>query len=236
MIELRKEAEMFSFLSDINVTDLLFEKIVFFIVLITAFPIHEFAHAFVAYKLGDGTARWQGRLTLNPFKHLDLMGTLCMLVAGIGWAKPVPVNPLNFKNRKLGMALTSLAGPVSNVIIAAVAMIICKLLGYSGLYYQNEFFYFLLMMFDTICWVNLSLAVFNMIPIPPFDGSRILFYFLPDKYYFMIMQYEQYIMIGLLVILWTGVLDVPLSIVSDLLYSLVDKLTFFIDIIAKLVF
>ena len=145
------------------------------LVLVTAMPVHECAHGLVADKLGDHTARSAGRLTLNPFHHLDLTGSLLLLLAGFGWAKPVPVNPYYFtkiRNRKAGIALTALAGPVSNLLMALVAMLIAKgllLLPVSGTAVS-----FLFTIFLVVCQTNLGLAVFNLIPIHPLDGSRVL--------------------------------------------------------------
>ncbi|MBO4693548.1 MAG: site-2 protease family protein [Clostridia bacterium] len=189
------------------------------IVVFLTLPVHEFAHGFVAYKLGDPTPRYQGRLTLNPIAHLDPIGSLGILLFGIGWAKPVSVNARYFKNPKWGMALTALAGPVSNVIMAFIALVLMNTFalisnnfGISGGIYLL-FIYF----FTYIAKINVYLAVFNFIPIPPFDGSRILFAFLPSKYYFGIMRYERFIFIGLLVILYLGVLSYPISYVSNLI-------------------
>ena len=211
-----------------------FDIIVRAIVLLTAIPVHEAAHAYVADKLGDHTAKYMGRLTLNPMAHFDLMGSVAMLVFGIGWAKPVPINPLKFKDQKKGMAISAAAGPASNVIVAAISLAIAKIIWYASYVTGvNTVISTLYTIFRSMCFINISLAIFNLIPIPPFDGSRIFNYFLPDKFYFKIMEYEQYIMIGLLVVLFTGILDLPLGILSGLVYNAVDKLTFFVDIIGK---
>ena len=211
-----------------------FDIIVRAIVLLTAIPVHEAAHAYVADKLGDPTAKYMGRLTLNPMAHFDLMGSAAMLVFGIGWAKPVPINPLKFKDQKKGMAISAAAGPASNVIVAAISLAIAKIIWYASYVTGvNTVISTLYTIFRSMCFINISLAIFNLIPIPPFDGSRIFNYFLPDKFYFKIMEYEQYIMIGLLVVLFTGILDLPISLLSGLVYNAVDKLTFFVDIIGK---
>ena len=212
----------------------LFDIVVHAIVLFTAIPVHEAAHAYVADKLGDPTAKYMGRLTLNPMAHFDLVGSVAMLVFGIGWAKPVPINPLKFRDQKKGMAISAAAGPASNVIVAAISLAIAKIIWYASYVTGvNTVISTLYTIFRSMCFINISLAIFNLIPIPPFDGSRIFNYFLPDKFYFKIMEYEQYIMIGLLVVLFTGILDLPLGILSGLVYNAVDKLTFFVDIIGK---
>ena len=213
------------------------------IVLLTTIPIHEAAHAWAADKLGDPTARYKGRLTLNPMAHFDLVGSLRLLLTGIGWAKPVPVNPINFDDSKKGMALSAAAGPAANLVIATLSMAIMKLLLYSGglrmMYGRSMFgsvwgtFYYI---FSTMCSINISLAIFNLLPFPPFDGSRIFNYFLPDKFYFAIMEYERYIFIGLLVVLYIGLLDGPLSFLNGIVYFLLDKLTFFLDKIFMIIF
>lgn len=212
----------------------LFDIIVRAIVLLTAIPVHEAAHAYVADKLGDPTAKYMGRLTLNPMAHFDLMGSVAMLVFGIGWAKPVPINPLKFKDQKKGMAISAAAGPASNVIVAAISLAIAKLIWYASYVTGvNTVISTLYTIFRSMCFINISLAIFNLIPIPPFDGSRIFNYFLPDKFYFKIMEYERYIFLALFVVLFTGILDLPISLLSGLVYNAVDKLTIFVDIIGK---
>ena len=154
----------------------------FVLMVVISLPFHEFAHGYIANKLGDDTAYYQGRLTLNPLAHLDLFGTLSMIFLGFGWAKPVPVNPRRFKcNMRLGMALTALAGPLSNILLALVFMIISKGAVLLGSATGNDFFYFLNWLTYNIMYGNICLAFFNLIPIPPLDGSKILSYFLPDK-------------------------------------------------------
>ena len=214
----------------------LFTVVVRAIVLLTTIPVHEAAHAWMAERLGDPTGRYRGRLTLNPMAHFDLMGTAAMLLFGIGWAKPVPVNPMNFDDRKKGMALTAAAGPVSNIILAAASLVIAKIILYVG--YLTGFGYVmqtLYTVFISMCTINISLAIFNLLPFPPFDGSRIFNYFLSDRFYFRIMQYEQYIFIGIFVLLYLGVFDLPLAIMSELVYFALDKLTFFVDLIFKII-
>lgn len=203
------------------------------VLIFVCLPSHEFAHAWAANKLGDSTAKYQGRLTLNPFKHIDLIGAAMMLLIGVGYAKPVPVNMMNFKNKKRDMALTALAGPLMNLFFGIVFMFLYVLfLNYAYIpYLSNNFdqvvnesliyqvFNILLFVFSVTSQISISLAIFNLIPIPPFDGSRILGFFLPDRVYYKLMQYEQIIFIVVLVALWCGFLSGPLSNFIDSVYN-----------------
>ena len=198
------------------------------VVMLITIPFHEAAHALVSWLLGDPTAKNAGRLSLNPVRHFDLMGAVCMVIAGVGWAKPVQIRANRFRNPKVGMAVSAAAGPVSNLLLAFVSMMIYKLLALASLMgtfsvpqLLLDFFYYMISMYIT-------LAVFNLIPVPPFDGSRIALLFLPQKYYFRVMQYEQYIMIGVLLLCVFGVLSTPLSIVSSVVMHWMDMATRFI--------
>ena len=189
-------------------------------VVLLALSIHEYAHGYAAYKMGDSTAKCFGRLTLNPVKHLDIIGTISMFLFGFGWAKPVPVNARNFDNPRKGMAITALAGPVSNVLLSFLGLILYNttylIVLKTGIFATESDFVFnlftvLLTFFSMFHFLNLSLAIFNLIPLPPLDGSRIAFVLLPDRLYFNIMKHEQIIQIILLVSLCMGILDMPLT-------------------------
>ena len=199
-------------------------------VTLVAIPFHEAGHALAAWQLGDDTAKREGRLSRNPFRHFDLLGTLCMIVAGVGWAKPVSTDPRNFKNPKAGMALTALAGPVANLLLAYLGMVGWKLLYYwapatPAAYLAARFCQYLV-------YMDIGLAVFNLIPVPPLDGSRILLAVLPPRLYFGVMRYEKAILIVLLAAVWSGFLDTPLGVMNDVMWDLLDLCTGYIDKIA----
>lgn len=226
-----------------------------------ALTVHEFSHALIAYKLGDGTARSFGRLSLNPLKHLDPIGTLSMIFFRVGWAKPVPINARNFKNPKRGFALSALAGPISNIILALFTsllfIVICAavpegFLAYKGYYPDGDFglkllsttLQFIIVFFT----VNIGLGIFNLLPIPPFDGSRILYTILPPKLYFGVMRYERqiyYFVLGWLLLgdwVKSALLSVPLIYTNPVLsgiagiFSLSDIISEAIMFIANLIF
>ena len=200
------------------------------LVALVAIPFHEAGHALAAWLLGDDTAKREGRLSLNPFRHFELLGTLCMVFAGVGWAKPVSTDPRNFKNPKWGMALMALAGPVANLLLAYLAMVAWKLMYYwapvtGATLLVARFLQYLV-------YMDVSLAVFNLIPVPPLDGSRILLAVLPQRIYFGLMKYEKVILIVMLAAVWGGFLDGPLSLLNNAVWDLLDMGTFYIDRIA----
>lgn len=209
--------------------DYIFNLLIKAVVLFTAVPVHECAHAWAAHKLGDDTSRDQGRITLNPFRHLSLFGSLMMMLLGFGWGKPVSVDARNFKNPRRDMMLTSLAGPASNFIMAFLAMVVFRVLliygyimGVEGAVWGSAVFYY-------IALINLSLAVFNFLPIPPLDGSKIFNAILPERIYFKIMQYENLIFIALFVAVRAGLLDKPLAFLNDLAYNIMVFMTNWVE-------
>lgn len=203
------------------------------IVLMIAFPVHESAHGLVAYWLGDDTAKRQGRISLNPAKHISLWGALFMLFVGVGAAKPVPIDARKFKNPKVGMAVSSLAGPVSNLILAYFSMLFFRALYIVELVKGSSAFLSVAQyIFEYGAVLNIGLAVFNLLPIPPLDGSRILTLFLPQDKYFGIMKYERYIFGVLFIVVFLGLLDKPLAFLQNGTIDILWRLTDWVDIAA----
>lgn len=182
----------------LGILDLLITALCVFLSL----SVHEFAHGLAAYKMGDDTASLSGRLSLNPLRHLDPIGALCLFFFGFGWARPVPVNPMRFQKKKAGMVITSLAGPFSNFILAFLSVFFMRLLKFAptqGIFGQVA--YLCLILTQNLAIMNISLALFNLIPIPPLDGSKVLNAILPARIYFKIMQYERYGFIVLILLI-----------------------------------
>ena len=175
--------------------------------------IHELTHGFVAYRLGDPTAKLNGRLTLNPIAHVDWIGLFLMLVARVGWAKPVPVDMRNFKNPKCGMAITALAGPVSNFVLAFLALAVCSLVYHFAP--DHIFFAYVMLFFSYLAVLSIGLGLFNLIPIPPLDGSKVLFSLLPDRIYHTILRYERFVVVAVVLLAWSGVFGGPLNLAME---------------------
>lgn len=166
--------------------------------------VHETCHGLAAWALGDPTAKSRHRLSLNPLRHIDWFGLLMMFAVGFGWAKPVPVDPRYFKDPKRGMALTALAGPASNFLLAALAIAISKVIYLSGYYHPAMEAVFMFCLY-TLAPLSVGLGLFNLVPIPPLDGAKVLGALLPDETYFRVMRYERYGMLVLILLSFTGV-------------------------------
>lgn len=204
-----------------NVGDFIKDAVYWIPALIIALSFHEFAHGFVADRLGDPTPRQQGRLTLNPLKHVDPIGLLMLVLVRFGWAKPVQVNPLYFKgDRRMGMLKVALAGPVTNFILALVAGLgggLSILLINRGAVFAIHLFWF----FSYLLIYNIYFGVFNLLPIPPLDGSKILFNILPPKYTQFMYQIQRYGFLILMLFLFTGLHRYFLTPVASFLINAV---------------
>lgn len=194
--------------------------------LLFCLSVHEFAHAYTAYKLGDRTQKAMGRLTLNPFSHIDIAGFICIALFGFGWGKPVMIDDRNFKNKAAGNALTAFAGPFSNIIMAILFTIILKVLLITGVILptiNSMVGSIILNMLILTIQFNVVFAIFNLIPIPPFDGSRILYFFLPAKGREYMYKIEQYSFVIVLVILVTGIGSKLVSPIISFVLGLLSK-------------
>lgn len=187
---------------------------------------HETCHGLAAYKLGDDTAKRAGRLTLNPLKHVDLPGLVMMAIFRFGWAKPVPVDMRKFRHPKRDMALTALAGPVSNVLLAYVAAVLLGFVVFlTDRFGSSVVFTVLVQFLIYVEIISAGLAVFNVFPVPPLDGSKVLFSLLSDRAYWKLMRYERYGMGLLMLLLVTGLIDAPLNAMRNGLLTLIGNLS-----------
>ncbi len=219
---------------------------VMLITVLGSMTLHELAHGYASLALGDPTAKKAGRLSLNPLKHLDPVGTALMVFCGFGWAKAVPVDPRYYKNPKKGMALTALAGPLVNLIMGVSCAVFLSVFFWvyeTGLYrgfplisnMSADTYETVYMIAYILLYYNLLLAVFNMLPVPPFDGSRLLFAFLPDRIYFGVMKYEKLIMLAMFFMLWTGVFTGVFEFFVDGIIRIVSGGVFFVlELLVKL--
>lgn len=189
----------------------LIEEAFVIIAAIFAITVHESAHGLAAYWLGDDTAKRMGRISLNPLRHIDPFGLLMLAIVKFGWAKPVPINMRRFKNPKTGMALSALAGPAANVLLALLATFLYHICARAVFASGGEVWYYLALLFLYMQLINAGLAVFNLIPIPPLDGSKIFAIILPEKAHTALMKYERYGFAVLMVLLFSGILDTPLN-------------------------
>ncbi len=219
---------LFSLLrGNLDFTAALTQVLAILVIVFLVLPFHEWAHAFTALKLGDTSVKYRGRLTLNPMAHIDPFGALALLLFGFGWAKPVPIDPRNFKNPKLGMGIVALMGPVANIVAAIVGgLIFHAIAAFAPAFFTGEGFgYYLNLFLVFYIQINVSLAVFNLLPIPPLDGSKILFVFLPDRAVAWFYRYQNIISIVLIALLWMGVLSVPLNFLSKYVLTFVNWIT-----------
>lgn len=212
---------------NLNFATALTQILAILVIVFLVLPFHEWAHAFTASKLGDTSIKYRGRLTLNPLAHVDPIGALALLLFGFGWAKPVPVDTRNFKKPKLYMGIVALMGPVANIIAAIAGGLIFQAIGkFAPAFFTGQGLgYYVYLFLSFYVQINVSLAVFNLLPIPPLDGSKILFVFLPDKAVAWFYRYQQIISIILLALLWVGVLRIPLSFLSGFVLKFVNWIT-----------
>lgn len=197
---------------------------------------HEVSHGVVALKLGDTTARDAGRLTFNPIKHIDIWGLLMMAIFRFGWAKPVPIDMRNFKHPVRDMAITAAAGPISNVILAFFALCIRAGAVYVSQKTGGAISDFIVTFMEYTAILSVGLAVFNVIPIPPLDGSKVLNALLPQEVYYKILRYERYGFLVMMVVLYTRILDVPLDFCRNALLSGLSTISVFPYYILRAIF
>lgn len=194
----------------------LFQQLIYTVpAVLIAICLHEYAHGFVSHLCGDPTPKARGRLSLNPLHHLDPVGTLCLIFFHFGWAKPVVVNPNYYKNKKLGMVLVAIAGPLTNFILAFLSMLGMGIILKTTGGYADGFIVNLFTFLNYLAIINIGLGSFNLIPFPPLDGSKIVGALLPEDKYFAFMRYERYGQGILMLLLVTSILDKPLSLMHS---------------------
>lgn len=203
------------------------------IAVVLSISIHEMAHALVSYWMGDPTAKIEGRLSLNPFKHIDWLGVFCLMIFGFGWAKPVPIDSRYYKDQKTGIIWTSFAGPLANFILAFLSMMIYFILirFFPFFMLQSEIGSFLSTCFMSTSLISIGFGIFNLLPIPPLDGSKVLFSFLPDEQYFRLIQGSQIFYFVFIALLLSGILNYPLGMLQTSIYNVfVNALSFILTI------
>lgn len=209
---------------ELDFTSAVIEILAVLLIIFLVLPFHEWAHAFTASKLGDTSVKYRGRLTLNPLAHIDPFGALALLLFGFGWAKPVPVDSRNFKHPRRDMAITALMGPAANLVAALVGALVFSVVFWIyplGVLPVSKVGYYVNFFFSYYIIINIRLAVFNLLPIPPLDGSKLLFVFIPEKWVYAFYRYQQYISIAMIVLLYLGILSYPISFISGFIEDLI---------------
>lgn len=215
-------------------------KLVVLLVSMTAtllcLTVHELCHGAAAYFLGDRTAKQAGRLTLNPLAHIDPVGFVMMLIAHVGWAKAVPVDTRHFKKPKRDMAFTALAGPASNLLLTLFALTLGRLFVFGSLPVSDEVASWVVFFLSYVAVLSTGLGLFNLIPIPPLDGSKVLFAFLPDRLYDCYLRYERYLLLVVVALAWFGVFSGPLNVAISWVLRNLCELTGFPVVIMEIYF